>query len=123
MNRSIILVLALTLLALTLPSSALADSSRRIHTPRGEVITLVIASSVLKNTRIHDLDFSESGDAFSITAAPLPSADSIQTLSISFHQGSTVTQTDYFEIGPGKTVQEVYCPESFDQIVIDSSGY
>ncbi len=123
MNRSIILVLALTLLALTLPSSALADSSRRIHTPRGEVITLVIASSVLKNTRIHDLDFSESGDVFSITAAPLPSADSIQTLSISFHQGSTVTQTDYVEIGPGKTVQEVYCPESFDQIVIDSSGY
>jgi len=120
MNRSNILVLAITLLALTLPSSALADMSRRIHTPRGEVITLVIASSVLKNTRIHDLDFSESGDVFLITAAPLPS---IQTISINFHQGSTVAQTDYVEIGPGKTVQEVYCPDSFDQIVIDSSGY
>jgi hypothetical protein len=123
MNRSIILVLAITFLALTLPSSVLADRSHRIHTPRGEVITLVIASSVLKNTRIHDLEFSESGDVFLITAAPLPSADSMQTISISFHQGSTVAQTDYVEIGPGKTVQEVYCPESFDQIVIDSSGY
>ena len=123
MKRSNILVLAITLLALILPSSSLADMSRRIHTPRGEVITLVIASSVLKNTRIHDLDFSESGDVFLITAAPLTSADSIQTISINFHQGSTVAQTDYVEIGPGKTVQEVYCPDSFDQIVIDSSGY
>ena len=123
MNRSIILVLATTLPALTLPSNALADRSHSIHTPRGEVITLVIASSVLKNTRIHDLAFSESGDVFSITAAPLPSADSMQTISIGFHQGSTVAQTDYVAIGPGKTVQEVYCPESFDQIVIDSSSY
>jgi len=123
MNRSKILVLAITLLALTLPSSALADMSRCIHTPHGQVITLVIASSVLKNTRIHDLDFSESGYVFLITAAPLPSADSIQTISISFHQGSTVAQTDYVDIGPGKKVQEVYCPESFDQIIIDSSGY
>jgi len=123
MNRSIILVLAITFLTLSLPSSALADRSTRIHTPRGEVITLVITSSVLKNTRIHDLAFSKSGDLFSITAAPLPSADSIQTISISFHQGSTVAQTDYVDIGPGKTAQEVYCPESFDQIVIDSSVY
>ncbi len=123
MNRSIILVLAITLLALSLPSSALADRSSRIHTPRGEVINLVIASSVLQNTRIYDLDFSESGEVFSITAEPLPSADSMQTISISFYQGSTVVQTDYVEIGPGKTVQEVYCPESFDQIVIESSGY
>jgi len=123
MNKSIILVLAITLLTLSLPSSVLAGRSTRIHTPRGEVITLVIASSVLKNTRIHDLAFSESGDVFSITAAPLPSADSTQTISISFHQGSTVAQTDYVDIGPGKTVQEVYCPESFDQIIIDSSGY
>jgi argininosuccinate synthase len=87
------------------------------------VITLVITNSALKNTRIHDLAFSESGDVFSITAAPLISADSMQTISISFHQGSTVEQTDYVEIGPGKTVQEVYCPENFDQIVIDSSDY
>ena len=123
MNRSIILVLAISLLALTLPSSALADRSHRIHTPRGEVITLVITNSALKNTRIHDIAFSESGDVFSITAAPLISADSMQTISISFHQGSTVEQTDYVEIGPGKTVQEVYCPENFDQIVIDSSDY
>ena len=123
MNRLNILVLATTLLTLTLPSRALADMSRRIHTPRGEVITLVVTSSVLKNTKIHDLDFSESGDVFSMTAAPLHSADSIQTISISFHQGSTAAQTDYVEIGPGKTVQEVYCPESFDEIVIDRSGY
>jgi hypothetical protein len=123
MNKSIIVVLAIPLLTLALTSGALADRSHRIHTPRGEVITLVIASSVLKNTRIHDLAFSESGDVFSITAAPIHSEDSMQTISISFHQGSTVAQTDYVEIGPGKTVQEVYCPESFDQILIDCSGY
>lgn len=84
---------------------------------------MVITDDALKNIRIYDLKFSNSGDVFSLSAAPLPAADSIKMISINFHEGSTLVQSEYVDIGPRKTVQEVYCPESFDRIVIDYSGY
>jgi hypothetical protein len=110
------------MISLGLTSTVSADKSFRIHSPRGSVINLVITSCALRNIRVHDLNFSNGGDVFSIAAAPLGSADSIQTISIAFHQDSTEVQSEYVDIGPEKTVQEVYCPEDFDQIIIDCSG-
>lgn len=122
-KKASILVLMIIVLATSLPSTISADKSHRIHSPRGGVITLVITDGALKNIRIYDLKFSNSGDVFSLAAAPLPAADSIKMISINFHEGSTLVQSEYVDIGPRKTVQEVYCPESFDRLVIDYSGY
>ena len=122
MKKTIALFTLITIMvSLGLPSMVSADKSFRIHSPRGSVIKLVITSCALRNIRVHDLDFSNGGDVFSIAAAPLGSADSIQTISIAFHQDSTEVQSEYVDIGPEKTVQEVYCPEEFDQIIIDCS--
>jgi hypothetical protein len=118
-----ILVLAVVLVHFGLISKTLADKSFNIRSPRGNRVTLVITNQTLKNIRIYDLDFSSDGETFSITAAPIVPSDSAHTLSVEFQEGDTVVQSEYVDIGPEKTVQEVYCPEDFNQIVIDYSGF
>ena len=110
------------LITLSYPCPSSADKSFNIHSPRGGPVKLTITNCALKNIRVHDFDFSNSGDVFSMVAAPHGSSDSIQTISIEFHEGSTLVQSDLVDIGPDKTAQEVYCPETFDQIVIDCFG-
>lgn len=118
-----ILVLAVALVNFGLISKTLADRSFNIRSPRGNRVTLVLTNQALKNIRIYDLDFSSDGETFSITAAPIVPSDSSHTLSVNFQEGTTVVQSEYVDIGPGKTVQEVYCPEDFNKIVIDYSGF
>ena len=118
-----ILVLAVVLAGFSLTSKTLADRSFNIRSPRGNRVTLVITNQTLKNIRIYDLDFSSDGETFSITAAPIVPSDSSHTLSVNFQEGDTVVQSEYVDIGPEKTVQEVYCPEDFNRIVIDYSGF
>ena len=103
-----ILVLTVALVNFGLISKALADRSFSIRSPRGNRVTLVLTNN---------------GETFSITAAPIAPSDSSHTLSVDFQEGTTVVQSDYVDIGPEKTVQEVYCPEDFNQIVIDYSGF
>jgi len=124
MNKASAFVpLVIILIILNLPRTGSADKSFNIRSPRGGRVTLLITTRALKNVRIHNFDFSNNGDIFSIIAAPNGSSDSIQSVSIEFHEGSTPVQSELVDIGPGRTVQELYCPESFDQIVIDCSGY
>ncbi|NIQ92603.1 MAG: hypothetical protein GWN93_27945 [Deltaproteobacteria bacterium] len=118
-----ILVLAVVLVNFGLISKTLADKRFNIRSPRGNRVTLVITNQTLKNIRIYDLDFSNDGETFFITAAPIVPSDSSHTLSVNFQEGATVVQSEYVDIGPEKTVQEVYCPEDFNQIVIDYSGF
>ena len=118
-----ILVLAVALANFGLISKTLADRSFNIRSPRGNRVTLVITNQTLRNIRIYHLDFSNDGETFSITAAPIVPSDSSHTLSVNFQEGTTVVQSEYVEIGPEKTVQEVYCHEGFNQIVIDYSGF
>jgi hypothetical protein len=118
-----ILVLAVVLTGFSLISKTLADRSFNIRSPRGNRVTLVITNQTLRNIRIYHLYFSNDGETFSITAAPVVPSDSSHTLSVTFQEGSTVVQSEYVDIGPEKTVQEVYCPEGFNQIVIDYSGF
>jgi hypothetical protein len=118
-----ILVLAVVLAGFSLTSKTLADRSFNIRSPRGNRVTLVITNQALRNIRFYHLDFSNDGEPFSITAAPVVPSDSSHTLSVNFQEGSTVVQSEYVDIGPEKTVQEVYCPEDFNQIVIDYSGF
>ncbi|MCG6944236.1 MAG: hypothetical protein LJE87_02710 [Deltaproteobacteria bacterium] len=118
-----ILVLAAALVIFGLSSKTLADKRFNIRSPRGNRVTLVITNQTLKNIRIYHLDFSNDGETFSITAAPMIPSDSSYTLSVNFQDGTTVVQSEYIDIGPEKTVQEVYCPEGFNQIVIDYSGF
>jgi hypothetical protein len=115
--------LVIILITLNLPCPSSADKSFKIHSPRGGPVTLVLTTCALENIRIHNFDFSNSGDIFSMIAAPNDSSDSIQSMSIEFHEGSTPVHSELIDIGPGRTVQEVDCPESFDQIVIDCFGY
>jgi hypothetical protein len=117
------MTLVLVVAILSLPPSASADKSFSIHSPRGGVVSLLIKTCALKKVRIHNFQFSDSGDTFSLVAAPNGSSDSIDSLLIEFHEDSIAVQSDFVDIGPGRTEQEVYCPESFDQIVIDCSGY
>jgi hypothetical protein len=118
-----ILVLAVALANLGLISKAVADRTFNVRSPRGNRVTLVITDQTLRNIRIYHLDFSNDGETFSITAAPIVPSDSSYALSVNFQEGSTVVQSEYVDIGPEKTVQEVYCPEGFNQIVIDYSGF
>ena len=118
-----ILVLAVVLVNFGLISKTLADKRFNIRSPRGNRVTLVITNQTLKNIRIYDLDFSSDGETFSITAAPIVPSDSAHTLSVNFQEGDTVVQSEYVDIGPEKTVQEVYCPEDFNRIVIDYSAF
>jgi hypothetical protein len=118
-----ILVLAVALANFGLISKTLADRTFNIRSPRGNRVTLVITNQTLRNIKIYHLDFSNDGETFSITAAPIVPSDSSHTLSVKFQEGSTVVQSEYVDIGPEKTVHEVYCPEGFNQIVIDCSGF
>jgi hypothetical protein len=118
-----ILVFAVALANLGLISKAVAHRTFNIRSPRGNRVTLVITDQTLRNIRIYHLDFSNDGETFSITAAPIVPSDSSHTLSVNFQEGSTPVQSEYVDIGPEKTVQEVYCPEGFNQIVIDYSGF
>lgn len=118
-----IFVLAVVLMNFGPISKSLADKSFNIRSPHGNRVTLVITNQTLKNVRIYHLDFTNEGETFSITAAPIVPSDSIQTLSVDFQKDATVVQSEYVDIGPEKTVQEVYCPEDFNQIVIDYSDF
>ena len=118
-----IMVLAIALANFGLISKTVADKSFNIRSPRGNRVTIVITNQTLRNIRIYHLDFSNDGETFSITAAPIAPSDSSRTLSVNFQEDSTVVQSEYVDIGPEKTVQEVYCPEDFNQIVIDYSGF
>jgi len=115
-------LLVIVLAIMGLPGEGSADRSFKIHSPRGGVVTVLLTSCALKTIRIHNLDFSESGDIFSVVAAPNGSSDLIQSISVEFQEDSTSVQSELIDVGPGKTVQELYCPESFDMIVIDCFG-
>jgi hypothetical protein len=117
------MTLVLIVAILSLPPVASADKSFSIHSPRGGVVSLLIRTCALKKIRIHNFEFSDSGDTFSVVAAPNGSSNSMESLLIEFHEDSIAVQSDFVDIGPGRTEQEVYCPESFDQIIIDCSGY
>jgi hypothetical protein len=114
--------LVIILTALSLPSTVSADKSFKIHSPRGGAVTLQLTTCALKNIRIDNFDFSNNGEMFSIAAAPSGSSDTIESISIEFQEGSASVQSELVDIGPGRTVQEVNCPESFDQIIIDCFG-
>ena len=116
-------VIGIVLLGLMLTPSAFAEKSWYVRTPRGARIQLLVTDSALKNVRIYDLAFSESGDMFSITAAPRGPSDSSISATISFYDGEYSVQDDYVDVGPGKTTQEINCPETFDRMVLDYSGY
>lgn len=118
-KAAMILIFAITLMSFAMTSSVFADRNYRVHSPRGTVITLVITESVLRNVRIYGFDISEDGNIFSITAAPLRRVDTTQTLLISFYKKDTVVESDYAYFDPGKTTQEVDCPEEFDRIVVE----
>jgi hypothetical protein len=118
-----ILVSAVVLVNFCLIPKTLADKRFNIRSPQGNRVTLVITNQTLKNIRIYDLDFSNDGKTFLITAAPIVPTDSSHTLSVDFQESDTVVQSDYVDIGPEKTMQEVYCPENFNEIVIDYSGF
>ena len=109
-KTSAFLALAIILAILSLPQTGSADKSFKIHSPRGDVVTLLITSCALKKVRIHNFEFSDSGDTFSVVAAPNGSSDSIESLLIEFHEDSITVQSDFVDIGPGRTEQEVYCP-------------
>ena len=115
--------LVIVLAILSLPQTGSADKSFKIHSSRGAVVTLMITTCALKKVRIHNFEFPDSGDTFSVVAAPNGTSDSIESLLIEFHEDSIAVQSDFVDIGPGRTEQEVSCPESFDQIVIDCAGY
>jgi len=116
-SRSLALVVAvLALLVSTVPVAA--DKSWPISSPRGGKITLVIRDSVLQNFRIYDLDFTDQGRNFSITAEPARQPQMSQTLEIEFLSGEMLVQKDYVNIGPERTQAAVTCPEKFDRIVI-----
>ena len=118
-----ILILLMIAMCLGMNSEVLADKSYRVRSPRGNYVTLVITDQTLRNIRIYDLDFSKDGDTFSIAAAALRPSDSVLSLAINFQEGSTLVQSEYVDVGSTKSVHELYCPEAFDQIVIDYSGY
>jgi len=115
--------LVIILITLGLCPMASADKSFNVRSPRGNRVNLMITSCALKTIRIYNLEFSEDGDTFSLMAAPNGSADAIKGISIEFHADSIPVKSEFVDIGPGKTMQEVYCPESFDEIVIDCFGY
>ena len=118
-----ILVLVIISIFFCMTSEVLADKSYRVRSPRGNFVTLVITDQTLRNIRIYDLDFTNDGDTFSIAAATVRPSDSLNSLAINFQEGSTLVQSAYVDVGSTKTVHEVYCPEGFDQIVIDYGGY
>ncbi|MGD8996196.1 MAG: hypothetical protein PVH34_13330, partial [Syntrophobacterales bacterium] len=81
-----ILLLAVVLVNFCQISKTLADKRFNIRSPRGNRVTLVITNQTLKNIRIYDLNFSNDGETFLITAAPIVPTDSSQTLSVDFQE-------------------------------------
>ena len=118
-----ILILVMISMCFDMTSGVLADKSYRVRSPRGNFVTVVITDQTLRNIRIYDLDFTNDGDTFSIAAAAVRPSNSLNSLTINFQQGSTLVQSEYVDVGSAKTVHEVYCPDGFDQIIIDYSGY
>jgi hypothetical protein len=114
-----LLIFLMVLTSLTMTSLVSADRSYRVHSPRGTVFTLVVTDAVLKHVRIYDFAFSDDGDTFLITAAPLRPTDSSHSVLIGFYEKDSVVQSDYVYIGPEKATHEVYCPEGFDRIVLE----
>ena len=117
-----ILLLVMISMCFGMTSGVLADKSYRVRSPRGNFVTVVITDQTLRNIRIYDLDFTNDGETFSIAAAALRPSDSLNSLTINFQEGSTLVQSEYVDVGSTKTVHEVYCPEGFDQIIIDYGG-
>ena len=118
-----VLVVAMVSVCFGVTSGALANKSYRVRSPRGNFVTVVITEQTLRNIRIYNLDFTDDGETFSIEAAAIRPSDSLHSLNIDFQEGSTLVQSEYVDVGSTKTVHEVYCPEAFDQIIIDYSGY
>ena len=118
-----VLVVAMVSVCFGVTSGALANKSYRVRSPRGNFVTVVITEQTLRNIRIYNLDFTDDGETFSIEAAAIRPSDSLHSLNINFQEGSTLVQSEYVDVGSTKTVHEVYCPEAFDQIIIDYSGY
>ena len=118
-----ILILVMISMFFGTTSEVLADKSYRVRSPRGNFVTVVITDETLRNIRIYDLNFTNDGGTFSIAAAALSPSDSLHSLTINFQDGSTLVQSEYVDVGATKTMHEVYCPEGFDQIVIDHGGY
>ena len=118
-----ILILLIVSMCFGMTSGVLADKSYRVRSPRGNSVTVVITDQALRNIRIYSLDFTNDGDTFSITAASQRPSDLLHSLNIDFQDGSTLVESEYIDVGSKKTVHEVSCPEEFDQIVIDYSGY
>jgi len=116
-SRYLALVVAvLALLVTTVPVAA--DKSWPISSPRGGKITLMIRDSALQNFRIHDLEFTDQGRSFCITAEPARQSQTSQTLEIEFLSEEMLVQKDYINIGPERTQAAVPCPGKFDRIVI-----
>lgn len=118
-----VLVVVMVSVCFGVTSGALANKSYRVRSPRGNFVTVVITEQTLRNIRIYNLDFTDDGETFSIEAAAIRPSDSLHSLNINFQEGSTLVQSEYVDVGSTKTVHEVYCPEAFDQIIIDYSGY
>lgn len=118
-----ILILVMISMFFGITPGVFADKSFRVRSPRGNFVTVVITDQTLKNIRIYDLDLTNDGDTFSIAAAALRPSDSPHSLAINFQEDSTVVQSEYVDVGSTKTVHEVYCPEGFDQIVIDITEF
>ena len=120
---STILVVAFVLVSFVLIPSIFAGKSWHVRSPGGGRVQLLVTDSALKNVRIYDLAFSENGDTFSITAAPRGPSDSSISFTIRFYDDEVSVQDDYVDVGPGKTTQEVYCPETFNRMVLDYAGF
>ena len=118
-----ILVVVMISICFGMTSWALANKSYRVRSPRGNFVSVVITDQTLRNIRIYNLDFTDDGETFSIEAAAIRPSDSLHSLNINFQEGSTLVQSEYVDVGSTKTVHEVYCPETFDQIIIDYNGY
>ena len=124
MNRiSTILVVGIVLVSFVVTPAIFAGKSWHVSSPRGGRVQLLVTNSALKNVRIYDLAFSENGETFSITAAPRGPSDSSISFTIRFYDDEVSVQDDYVDVGPGKTTQEVYCPETFNKMVLDYSGF
>ena len=120
---STILVVGIVLVSFVLTPSIFAGKSWHVRSPRGGLVQLLVTDSALKNVRIYDLAFSENGDSFSITAASRGTSDSSISFTISFYDDEVSVQDDYVDVSPDKTTQEIYCPETFNKIVLDYSEF
>ena len=99
------------------------DRSWYIRSPRGSRVQLVLTDVALREFRIHDLRFSDDGNTFCVTVERFRRSDTTRNLVVRFYENEYVAQEDYVDIGPQRTVREVYCPERYDRVIIDESAY